>query len=145
MLSEDIAIEIDSISNMDGETTESHIKSYGKRYLKNQKIYISYNEKMDGIDEPVPSLITLDENHIVIARRGAVRSTMKFVSREDTRSQYVTSVGTIDLLLHTNRYCAILRENSVEIYLDYAVKMNNVDSGNNSVHIMISSFDKCVQ
>ncbi len=138
MLPEEVKIDIETIGYLDGESTSYQVKATGKCYLKNQKIYISYSEKLEGVDVEIPSLITFDENQIQISRRGEVRSTMKFLSGTDTKCQYTTVAGTIDLVIHTNKYAAILKEDSVKIYLDYSVKMNGTDGGSNSIYILIS-------
>ena len=137
MLRDEVIIEIEAKSCIDGDCTINHTKAEGKCYLKNQKIYISYSEKLEGVSSEVPSLLTLDENHMQISRRGAVRSTMKFVCDTDTRCQYITSVGTIDLLIHTTKYSAIITDDAVNIYLDYSVIMNGQDGGINNIYIKI--------
>ncbi len=137
-MQDEVTIEIESKSLIDGESMVSYTKSYGKCYFKNQKIYISYSERLEGVASEIPSLLTLDENHIQISRRGEVRSTMKFLQNQATSCEYVTSVGTIGLEIHTIRYATILGEESIEVFLDYSVKMNGADGGINSLHIMIS-------
>ena len=63
---------------------------------------------------------------------------MKFVCKEDTVCKYLTSAGTIDLVIHTKRYATVLGNMSLEIYLDYSLEMNGVETGVHEVYIKIS-------
>ncbi len=137
ILPEEVKIEISSKSNYSGESTTGHSVSFGKCYFKNKKIYISYNEKLDGIDSEIPSLMTLDENYLQISRRGEVRSTMTFMYGENTECTYVTGPLALNLIIHTTRYAPVLGEMEVTIYLDYDVIMNGEEGGHNSVIIKI--------
>ena len=137
MLGDEVTIEIESENCIDGETTTSRTKAYGKCYLKNEKIYISYSEKLEGVQDAVPSLLTIDDNLLQISRRGEVRSTMKFVCDTDTKCRYVTGVGAIELIIHTVKYSPIITDEAINIYLDYSVTMNGQDGGKNSLYIKI--------
>ena len=138
MLPEEVTIEIETTRIMDGDTSCDYVKAHGKSYLKNEKIYISYSEKMEGLTYEVPSLLTIDDSYMKISRRGEVRSSMTFFPKQETTCQYATSVGTIELVTHTNRYAAIIEEERIVIHLEYSVKMNGVDSGSSKVLITIS-------
>ena len=138
MPSNDVKIDIEAKSCIDGEHTNSHTKAYGKCYFKNQKVYVSYSEKLEGVQEEIPSLITLDESYIQISRRGEVRSTMSFIQGEETKSTYFTTVGAIELDIYTTRYSPIITDDSITIYLDYSVKMKGTDGGVNSVIMTIT-------
>ena len=63
---------------------------------------------------------------------------MKFVCKEDTVCKYLTSAGAIDLIIHTKRYATVLGNMSLEIYLDYSLEMNGVETGMHEVYIKIS-------
>ena len=137
MLGDEVTIEIESENCIDGESTINRTKAYGKCYLKNEKIYISYSEKLEGVHEEVPSLLTIDDNHMQISRRGEVRSTMKFTRCADTKCRYITSVGAIELIIHTTKYSPIITDEAIYIYLDYSVTMNGQDGGENSLYIKV--------
>lgn len=138
MLPENVTIEMFSKEYLDDECVSTEGTFSGKCALKNKKIYINYKEKLEGLKELVPTLITLDENYIQISRSGEVKSSMKFVCKEDTVCKYLTSAGTIDLIIHTKRYATILGNMMLEIYLDYSLEMNGVETGMHEVYIKIS-------
>ncbi|MBQ9390861.1 MAG: DUF1934 domain-containing protein [Lachnospiraceae bacterium] len=138
MLPENVTISMFSKEYLDDQCLSTSGTFSGKCALKNKKIYVSYKEKLEGIEEPVPTLVTLDENYIQISRTGEVKSSMKFVCKEDTVCKYLTSAGTIDLVIHTKRYATVLGNMSLEIYLDYSLEMNGVETGVHEVYIKIS-------
>ena len=138
MLPENVNIEMFSREYIDDECIETRGTYEGKCHLKNKKVYINYKEKIEGIKEPVNTLITFDENYIQISRSGEVSSCMKFVCKEDTVCRYLTSAGTIDLVIHTTKYAVILGEMRADIFLDYSLEMNGVKGGYHKVLIKLS-------
>lgn len=138
MLPENVTIEMFSREYIDDECIETRGTFEGKCHLKNKKVYINYKEKLEGIDEPINTLITFDENYIQISRSGEVSSCMKFVCKEDTVCRYLTSAGAIDLVIHTLKYAVILGEMKVDIHLDYSLEMNGVAGGYHKVLIKLS-------
>ena len=138
MLPENVKIELFSKEYIDGECIQSKGSFDGKCYLKNQKIYIKYKEWIEGIDEPLDTLMTFDENYIQISRSGEIQSCMKFVCREDTVCRYLTGAGTMDLVIHTMRYAVIVGEMTMDIHLDYSLEMNGVEGGHHKILIKLS-------
>ena len=60
MLPENVTISMFSKEYLDDQCLSTSGTFSGKCALKNKKIYISYKEKLEGIEEPVPTLVTLD-------------------------------------------------------------------------------------
>ena len=137
MLPENVTIKMFSREYIDGECISTQGTFYGKCHLKNKKVYINYKERLEGVDNPVNTLITFDENYIQISRSGEVSSCMKFVCREDTVCRYLTSAGTINLVIHTKKYAVIMGEKTMDIYLDYSLEMNGVEGGFHKVVIKL--------
>ena len=138
MLPENVTIEMFSKEYIDDECIETQGTFEGKCHLKNKKVYINYKEKIEGVEEPVNTLVTFDENYIQISRSGEISSCMKFICKEDTVCRYLTSAGAIDLVIHTLKYAVILGEMKADIHLDYSLEMNGVAGGFHTVLIRLS-------
>ena len=137
MLPENITIEMFSREYIDDECIETRGTFEGKCHFKNKKVYIKYKEALEGVEKPVDTLISFDENYIQISRSGEVSSCMKFVCREDTVCRYLTSAGVMDLVIHTKKYAVILGEMTMDIHLDYSLEMNGVEGGFHKVLIKL--------
>lgn len=137
MIGEDVTVEIETTKIIDGERETSNVKTNGIFYLKNEKIYVSYSEQITSAGLKVPTLLTIDDNMLRISRRGEVRCTMTFIVGEKTKTQYVTEVGIMDLVINTQKYSAIIGEDDIKISVDYTIMINDQDAGRNSVSIVI--------
>lgn len=137
MLPENVKVKLESIASLDGHNEKMQNEYNAKCFLKNGKIYLKYDEIMDGVDGAVNTLVTITENTFQISRSGGVKSTMRFVDQKELTSQYQSEVGLLEIRIKTNSYVCKLEEDSIDINLNYDMYMNGVESGNHIIKMFV--------
>ena len=121
-----------------GEESRIALSVTGRRFLRGESRYISYDdaELIDGAI--VPSVLRIGSAGIMLQRRGVVRWTQHFAAGEERASSYRTPYGTFLINTVTRRLrmraCADGRE---EIYIFYTLYVDGVRQSDNTLEIRI--------
>lgn len=94
--------------------------SIGKIEIKNNSIYIEYDEsELSGMKNTI-STIVISEDTVTLNRTGEYISTMVFSEGQETPSDIKTPYGLIHLNIYTNKLDLVTSKNDIELKLNYS-------------------------
>lgn len=88
----------------------------GTYYEKNEVHYLFYEEMMEGYDEPVRNMISIEPDRVLLKKSGIVATYMEFLPKTRTQTWYSTPFGKMDMDIYTQRIR--IRESEEELAVD---------------------------
>lgn len=125
MMTKEVMISIRGIqfeNGQDGEKIESIQK--GEYYNKNNTHYILYDEIIEGMEEPVKSMIKFKKGEMHLNKKGPINVTMDFLEHKKTLTNYRTPYGSIVIGLEANKVNFQEDEKRIVVNVDYAMDVN---------------------
>ena len=80
-------------NGQDGEKIESIQK--GEYYFRNNTHYVMYEEILEGIDDPIKSIIKFKDGEMHLTKKGPINVNMDFVEEQKNLTDYRTPFGSI--------------------------------------------------
>ncbi len=106
-------------TDSDNITDTVSLKVSGQYFVRGEFTYLIYEEKVDGSDEIIKSMIKLHDDCAVVTKRGAVDSSMVYKLGEDTFNHYATPYGVLKMDIHTDEIMIIETEDRIDIKIEY--------------------------
>ncbi|OEH93239.1 DUF1934 domain-containing protein [Bacillus solimangrovi] len=106
------------------------IESSGMKYKKNDSLFLSFEENLEGIDK-VKTIMKLTENELFIMRSGGVTMRQNFRVGELLAGSYQSPYGTMAMETKTERIHYQFNDKKREGKLDlaYRLKMQAEEAG----------------
>ena len=123
-----------------GEESRIALSVTGRRFLRGESHYVSYDDAtlIDG--EIVPSVLRIGAAGGMLQRRGVVRWTQHFAAGEERSSNYRTPYGTFLIKTDTRRLrMRTFPDGREEIYIFYTLYVDGVRQSDNMLEIRIES------
>jgi len=108
----------------------------------NNKIYVKYDEMLEGEKNLTRNLIKISESSVEITKMGSVSVNMKFCTNEKTMSLYNTPFGSLHLGILTRNVDIEKKEDVIHILIEYSIEVNDEQISENKVEICIKQQDK---
>ena len=124
-MTKDVLISIRGIqfdNGEDGEKIESIQK--GEYYLKNNTHYIMFEEIIEGMDEPVKSMIKFKKGEMRLNKKGPINVNMEFLENKKTLTDYRTPFGSIVIGIEATKVEFEEEEKRIVANIDYAMDVN---------------------
>lgn len=124
-MTKDVMISIRGIqfdNGQDGEKIESI--QLGEYYNKNNTHYIMFDEIIEGMDEPVKSMIKFKKGEMHLHKKGPINVTMDFLEHKKTLTDYRTPFGSIVIGLEATKVDFQEEEKKIVVKVDYAMDVN---------------------
>lgn len=137
MLSEKV-IEIRSVIT-DGEGNEDVIEmnTVGKYGLKNGKVYLSYDDSSSvGVDD-VTTILTVQNDMVVLKRTGALQSRLEIEKGERHQCHYSTQFGNLSVGIFGEMVDIKLDESGGKLSMEYTIDVNSQLLSKNNVEITV--------
>lgn len=137
MLSEKV-IEIRSVIT-DGEGNEDVIEmnTVGKYGLKNGKVYLSYDDSSSvGVDD-VTTILTAQNDMVVLKRTGALQSRLEIEKGERHQCHYSTQFGNLSVGIFGEMVDIKLDESGGKLSMEYTIDVNSQLLSKNNVEITV--------
>lgn len=109
-------------NGQDGEKIESIQK--GEYFQKNQSHYILFDEIIEGMDEPVKSMIKFKKGELHLNKKGPINVTMDFLEHKKTLTNYRTPYGSLVIGLEAASVNFQEEEKRIVVNVDYAMEVN---------------------
>ena len=121
-----------------GEESRIALSVIGRRFLRGESRYVSY-EDSDLIEGAVvPSVLRVGAAGIMLQRRGIVRWTQHFAAGEERTSNYRTPYGTFRIKTETRRLrMRTFPDGREDIYIFYTLYVDGVRQSDNTLEIRI--------
>ena len=97
-----VKIEMTAEQQTEGRREVSHYHYTGTLLIRNEIVYISYEEEMEG--DRYRTLLTCGDGKLTMSRKGSGRQRMEFVPGERRPALYETPAGTLPLEVLTEEY-----------------------------------------
>ena len=108
----------------------------------NDKIYVKYDEMLDGEKNLTRNLIKIGESSVEITKMGSVSANMKFCANEKTMCLYNTPFGSLHLGILARNVDINKKEETIHILIEYSIEVNDEQISENKVEICIKQQDK---
>ena len=121
-----------------GEESRIALSVTGRRFLRGESHYVSYDDAtlIDG--EIVPSVLRIGAAGVMLQRRGVVRWTQHFAAGEERSSNYRTPYGTFLIKTLTRRLrLRAFPDGREEAYIFYTLYVDGVRQSDNTLEIRI--------
>ena len=123
----------------DGEKIESIQK--GEYYNKNNTHYILFEEIVEGIEDPVKSMIKFKEGEMHLNKKGPINVTMDFLEDQKTLTDYRTPFGSLVIGLEAKKVNFEEEEKRILLNVDYTLEVNYEPLANCKIRVDIRSMD----
>ena len=124
-MTKDVMISIRGIqfdNGQDGEKIESIQR--GEYYHKNNTHYIMFEEIIEGMDDPVKSMIKLKKGEMHLNKKGPINVNMEFLENKKTLTDYRTPFGSIVIGIEATKVEFEEEEKRIVANVDYAMDVN---------------------
>ena len=106
-------------TDSDNITDTVSLEVEGQYVVRVEFTYIIYEERVEGSDEIIKSMIKLHDDCVVVTKRGAVDSSMVYKLGEDTFNHYATPFGVLKMDIHTDEIMIIESGDRIDITIEY--------------------------
>lgn len=123
----------------EGDTIEMvHIGEYRER---DGVHYVFYEERLEGVAEPVKNRIRITEHKIELQKRGAVTVNMVFEEQRHQSSTYAIPYGSFLMDTYTTKVEVQAEEEALRAKASYELNVNGVRCASCDVKILVQSRD----
>ena len=106
-------------TDSDNITDTVSLEVEGQYFVRGEFTYIIYEERVEGSDEIIKSMIKLHDDCVVVTKRGAVDSSTVYKLGEDTFNHYATPYGVLKMDIHTDEIMIIESGDRIDITIEY--------------------------
>ena len=103
----------------------------------NSKIYVKYDEILEGEMRTTTNLIKIGDGIVEITKRGPVSTHMLFSPNEKTMSLYNTPFGSFNLGIFAKSVDIDKKEDAIHIFIEYLLEANEEQISECKVEICI--------
>ena len=122
---------------VDGEPIE--MSTTGEYFFKNNKHYILYEEAIEGETKTNKNRIKLSPGKMEMTKSGMVSVHMLFEENAKNITHYYTPYGTLNMGIDTKKIIIEEMEDEMNIYVDYALEMNQEFVADCNISINVKS------
>lgn len=125
------------VEEEEGDTIEMvHIGEYFER---NGAHYILYEERLDGVTEPVRNRIKIRGQKMELQKRGPVTADMVFEEKKSQSSTYAIPYGSFLMETYTTKVECQVEDDCLEAKAFYELNINGVRYASCEVRVMAQS------
>lgn len=141
-MTKDVMISIRGLqfdNGQDGEKIESIQK--GEYYYRNNTHYVMFDEIMEGMEEPVKSMIKFKAGEMHLSKKGVINVTMDFVETQKNLTDYQTPFGNLVIGVEASKVEFKEEEKRIVLNVDYTLDVNYEHLADCKIRIDIRSKD----
>lgn len=125
------------VEEEEGDTVEMlHIGEYFER---NGTHYLLYEERLEGIAEPVKNRIKIKDRRMELQKRGPVTADMVFEEQKSQSSTYAIPYGSFLMETYTTKVDCLVGEDRLEASAFYELCINGVRYASCEVRVRAQS------
>lgn len=142
-MEKEVLVSVNGIQFSDEEQASMEVINPGKYYYKNNKHYITYEEKLDDGNVSVTNLLkisdVLNEPRVELIKQGGVGTHFIFEKDKRNVSCYETEYGSFMLGFHSKNISIEHSEDEINVKIDYSLEMNYEHVSDNKIEMKIKS------
>ena len=133
-----VTIELVTVHRAD-EVEERQVQRHqGSRHEGNGKIYLRFKESLIEGEKPVLTMIILEGTQMRLHRKGPYGAKLQLEAGHKQRTNYVTPMGAMDIVLETHQLDLFISDERIEIETRYNIYSQ--DMLLNTVEMIIRAF-----
>lgn len=140
-MTKDVMVTISGFHMSDGEEDTIEMVHIGEYYERNGTHYVLYEERLEGIAEPVRNRIRVKEHRLELQKRGPVTVNMVFEEEKHQSSTYAIPYGSFLMDTYTTKVEVLAEDDRMEVKASYEMKVNGVRCASCDVRVLIQSRD----
>lgn len=109
----------------------------GQYYERNGTHYILYEERMEGIAEPIKNRIKVRERRMELQKRGPVTANMVFEEQKSQSSTYAIPYGSFLMETYTTKVEIQKEEESFLAKASYELNVNGVRCASCDIRLLV--------
>lgn len=122
-------------NGQDGEKIESIQR--GEYYHRNNNHYVMFEEVVEGMEEPVKSIIKFREGEMHLSKKGAINVNMDFVEQQKNLTDYRTPYGSLVIGVEASQVKLQEEEARIMLDVDYSLEVNYAHLADCKIHVDI--------
>lgn len=144
-MTENVLVTIKGLQFSSGDEQAIEIINLGKFSEINGKLYVKYDEMLEGENRLTSNLIKIGENSVEITKKGPVTAHLLFNANEKTMTYYDTPFGSLYMGIFSRSLEIDKNEDSIRISIDYSLEVNYEELSDCKVTILIKPQDANVK
>lgn len=136
-MTKDVVVTIAGFHTLDDDDSAIEMVHIGEYYEKNGTHYIFFEERMDGMMEPVKNRMKIKEGYLEVQKRGPVSVDMVFEEGKSQSSTYAIPFGSFLIETHTTKVNVAKAEEKMEVAAEYEMEVNGVYCARSEIKVMI--------
>ncbi len=146
-MTRDVTISVKGLQAVAGSSDKDTVEiiNVGQLSEMNGKIYISYEEVVEGEGEVVHNLFKITGDCIELVRKGALTTNMIFRRNEKTISYYETPFGSLNLGIFATKVDIVRDGARVDASTEYGLEINGEHIANCTVEIAVRPLEEGVK
>lgn len=121
----------------DGDAIE--LVHIGQYYERNGTHYILYEERMEGIPEPVKNMIKVRDSRMELRKTGPVTANMVFEENKSQSSTYAIPYGSFLMETSTSRVGLQAEGDTLTAPAAYQLRVNGVYCASCEIRVLVQS------
>ena len=124
-----------------GEQDTIRMMAEGRHYFRNGKHYVLYDEKdLTGEKgDKTSTVLKIGPESVTLLRQGAVVQRQHFAEGEESKGDYQTPYGTLQLSFHTDKLDIDYGTVAGTVDVGFALAVNGQHRSDNTLHIEVTS------
>ena len=144
-MTQDVSITVTGLQmGIDEPETTIEVINVGIYSEVNNKIYLKYDELVEGESEPIHTLFKLKDDCIELVRKGPLTTNMIFKKNEKTLTYYNTPFGGIDLGIFATKVDIEKSEDCITAHTEYGLEVNGEHISDCNVRITVKPLEEGV-
>ena len=138
-MTKDVMVTIAGFHMAEEDEDTIEIVHIGEYYERNGTYYILYEERMEGMAEPVKNRIKIREQRIELQKRGPVTVDMTFEKNKSQSSTYAIPYGSFLIETCTTEVKLQEEEEKLTATASYDLNVNGVFCASCDIRILVQS------
>lgn len=139
MMNQNVKVLIKGLHKSEDDSADLGTESIGKYYLKNEKHYILYEEKIPETEVAIKNTIKVSKDTVEVIKKGYNDMHLIFSEGETNHTYLATIAGKIFVGVNTEKLIIKEENDSLDVDIEYSLIMNEEKVSDCKVQIKISS------
>lgn len=136
-MTKDVMVTISGFHMAEDDEDTIEMVHVGQYYERNGTHYILYEERMEGIAEPIKNRIKVRESRMELQKRGPVTANMVFEEQKSQSSTYAIPYGSFLMETYTTKVEIQKEEESFLAKASYELNVNGVRCASCDIRLLV--------
>lgn len=136
-MTKDVMVTISGFHTAEDDEDTIEMVHVGQYYERNGTHYILYEERMEGMTEPIRNRIKIRERRMELQKRGPVTANMVFEEQKSQSSTYAIPYGSFLMETYTTKVEIQKEEESFLAKASYELNVNGVRCASCDIRLLV--------